>query len=152
MLEQEETTMIKHVLLVAVLEEMERLERQLETLFTTRPEDWQEIYTSTRRQVGLCITELVKLAKDDLAMTEDDGRRLREVFEAYRARIAEHQKRWPVEAIDLADPLCVESFRGLRKTSTEFKAVMRGLIDHSATVWTQAAGMADHPPQSPQET
>ncbi|MEJ2457332.1 MAG: hypothetical protein P8Y58_03965 [Novosphingobium sp.] len=121
--------MIKQVLLMAVLEEMERQEQKLETLFETRPEDWQEIYTSTRRQIKLCMIEMMGLAQDHLEMNEEDERNLREVAEAFRWRADKHRKRWPVESIDLSDELCVESFRKVRKTSTEFKAVVRALID-----------------------
>jgi hypothetical protein len=102
-------------------------------LFEKRPEDWQEIYAATRRQIGLCIGELVKLAQDDLNMTKEDEKHLREIFEAFRSQIARHQERWPVESIDLNDRLCVQSFQEVRKTSVEFKAVMHGLIDRYRT-------------------
>ncbi|NOW46551.1 hypothetical protein FHW96_002711 [Novosphingobium sp. SG751A] len=121
--------MIKHVLLIAVLEEMEKLEIKLGALFEKRPEDWQEIYAATRRQIKLCIAELAKLAHDDLDMSEKDTQRLREVSDAFHDQTVRHQERWPVERIDLADPLYVQSFQTLRKASTAFKAVMYGLIE-----------------------
>ncbi|MCJ2187592.1 hypothetical protein [Novosphingobium beihaiensis] len=122
--------MVKKVLLIAVLEEMERQEKKLETLFETRPEDWQEIYTSTRRQIRLCIIEMMNLAQDHLNMSEEDERNLREVAETFRWRVEKHQERWPVENINLDDELCVDSFRKVRRASTEFKAVVRALINH----------------------
>ena len=120
--------MIKHVLLIAILEEMERFEKKLEVLFESRPDEWQEIYTATRRQIQLCMTELVKLAQDDLCMSAADGEQLRKVFERFRVLVKEHQEGWPVESIDLGDRLCVQSFQNVRKASSEFKDFMRSLI------------------------
>jgi hypothetical protein len=121
--------MIKHVLLIAVLEEMERLEIKLGVLFDKRPEDWEEIYIATRRQIRLCMGELVNLARDDLELSEADAQHLGEVFASFHDQYAGHVARWPIESIDLADPVCVEAFHALREASGRFKSVLYGLVD-----------------------
>ena len=121
--------MIKHVLLQAVLTEMDRLAAKLQGLVRDRPDDWEELYASYRRQVGLCITEMVKLAQDDLAMSSEDDSRLRAVFDAYRESIATHQATFPVEAISFDDPAYVMSFGRVHDTFSSFKRVMTDVVE-----------------------
>lgn len=121
--------MIKHVLLKAVLTEMDRVAAKLQGLVQDKPDEWQELYASYRRQIGLCITEMVKLAQDDLAMSDEDDARLRSVFDAYRESIAAHQARFPVEAIALDDPGYVLSFGRVHDAFGSFKRVMTDLAE-----------------------
>lgn len=121
--------MKKHFLLTAVLVEMERLEQALEGVFDQPPEDWREIYASTRRQISLCITEMVALAQDELAMSSVDNRSLQEAASSFSARVKQHQQDWPLDIIDPDDPHCKKSFWEIRNASTAFKALMYAIID-----------------------
>lgn len=121
--------MIKHVLLMAVLTEMDRLAAKLQGLVETKPEEWQELYASYRRQIGLCMTELVNLAREDLALKESDDSKLRAALEQYRTRIARHQTVFPVSAIALDDPAYVMSFGQVHEAFAAFKVVMADLVD-----------------------
>lgn len=121
--------MVKHILLIAVLEELGRLEKKLGLLFSKRPEDWEEIYMATRRQIRLCMDELVRLAQDDLGLSEEDHRHLDEVFSSFRDGYVAHVERWPIERIDLADPVCLGDFQRLYEVSTQFKTVLHALVD-----------------------
>ena len=121
--------MIKHVLLMAVLSVLDRVAAKLQGLMAAQPEGWQELYASYRRQIDSCMTELVNLAQEDLALSDVDDSILRAVFEQYRARIANHQAEFPVSAIVLDDPAYVTSFGEVHKAFLGFKAVMADLVE-----------------------
>jgi hypothetical protein len=124
-----ESVMSQHYLLVAVLDEMDRLTSKLRGIVEAQPEDWKEGYTSYRRQLGLSITEMVKLAKHDLGMSREDAGTLKAEFEACRAAIARHQEAYPMEDIVLSAPGFIESFNRVDACFLGFRATMQRLIE-----------------------
>lgn len=121
--------MIKHILLNAVLDEMERLETRLVDVFEEKPAGWHETYASWRRQIILCVTEMFKLVQDDLTMADSDEQTLRAATETFCRRVEQHQRDWPVAQIDPDNPRCALSFHEVRHASTGFKTRLRGIID-----------------------
>ncbi|KPF93285.1 hypothetical protein IP81_03390 [Novosphingobium sp. AAP83] len=121
--------MIKHLLLIAVLEEMVRLASKVRQVGDLRHEGWEEDYGSYRRQLGLCLTEMVKLAQDDLEMRAEDAQVLQTTFEACRARIARHQVQFPLEAIVFDDPAYITSLNQVDAGFQDFKAMMLDLVE-----------------------
>lgn len=121
--------MSQHYLLVAVLEEMDRLASKLRHIVETRPEDWEEDYTSYRRQLGLCLTEMVKLAQHDLGMRKEDARVLRTTFDFCRAKIARHQAQYSMESLILHEREFIESFNQIDASFLEFKKMMLELVE-----------------------
>lgn len=121
--------MIKHILLNAVLDEMERLETRLVDVFEERPAGWHETYASLRRQITLCVAEMFKLVQDDLTMADNDEQALRAATETFCGRVEQHQRDWPMEQVDLDNPRCARPFHDVRHASTGFKTRMRSIID-----------------------
>lgn len=121
--------MVKHVLLMAVLDEMERLAQKLKALTDVQPDGWRELYTSYRRQLGLCVTEIVKLAQSDLVMSKADSSGLEAEMDECIASLAAHQSQYPIEGLVLDDPAYLMSFAQLHEAFHGFKAMMIDLID-----------------------
>lgn len=121
--------MSQHFVLVAVLKELDRLALEMTSIVQNSPEDWKESYASYRRQLGLCITEMVNLAKHDLGMSRQDSRVLKATVEVCRAKIARHQSLYPIDKIVLEAPDFLESFNRAHGGFIDFKAVMQDLIE-----------------------
>lgn len=121
--------MIKHLLLVAVLDEMDRIASRLRQVANMQSEDWKENYGSYRRQLGLCLTEMVNLAQDDLGMRYEDQQVLQTTFDACRAKIARHQAKFPLEALILQDPEYIASLNLVDGCFQDFKSTMLDLIE-----------------------
>lgn len=121
--------MSQHILLVAVLNEMDRLASELRSIVEFPPQDWKESYAAYRRQLGLCITEMVNLAKHDLGMSKQDSRVLKATVEVCRAKIARHQAVYPIEKIALDAPEFMSSFNRVNDCFIEFKSMMQDLIE-----------------------
>lgn len=121
--------MSQHYVLVAVLSEMERVAGRLRNIVETRPEDWKEDYSSYRRQLGLCLTEMVNLAQQDLGMRKEDARVLRTTFDSCRAKVARHQARYPIESLELHQDEFITSFNQIDAGFLEFKGVMLDLVE-----------------------
>jgi hypothetical protein len=121
--------MSQHYVLVAVLEEMERVAGRLRSIVETRPADWKEDYSSYRRQLGLCLTEMVNLARQDLGMRKEDARVLRTTFDFCRAKVARHQAQYPIESLLLHHDAFIASFNQIDAGFLEFKDVMLDLVE-----------------------
>lgn len=121
--------MSQHILLVAVLKEMNRLAIELKSIVEVPPQDWEESYAAYRRQLGLCITEMVNLAKHDLGMRKQDSRVLKATVEVWRAKIAQHQANYPIEKIVLDAPEFRSSFNRVYDCFTELKSIMQDLVE-----------------------
>ncbi|MCX7285948.1 MAG: hypothetical protein NTX28_18245 [Novosphingobium sp.] len=121
--------MSRHYLLVAVLDEMDRVASKLRHIVEDRPEDWEDDYATYRRQLGLCFTEMVKLAENDLGMRKEDARVLRTTFDFCRAKLARHQARYPIESLVLHEREFIESFNQIHAGFLEFKSMMLELVE-----------------------
>ena len=121
--------MSQHYLIVAVLQEMDRIGLALQNIVETQPEDWKEGYASYRRQLGLSITELVNLARQDLGLSKKDGRFLNVALETSCAAIARHQEAHPLDDLSSITPEFVESFNQTNDCCVGFRSAMQLLVE-----------------------
>lgn len=127
--------MSQHIVLTAVLKELDRLALELRSIVEDQPEDWKKSYASYRRQLGLCITEMVNLANHDLGLNKRDARVLKATVEVCRAKLARHQEQHPIETLVLDGPDFMASFNRVHDCFIEFKTVMQDLIERYEVDW-----------------
>jgi hypothetical protein len=130
--------MSQHCVLVVVLKELDRLSLELRSIVEHQPEDWKKSYASYRRQLGLCITEMVNLVNHDLGLSRRDARVLKATVEVCRAKLSRHQEQHPIDSLVLDGPDFMASFDRVHDCFIEFKTVMLDLIERYEVDWKLA--------------
>ena len=94
--------MSEHAAVLTALEGLERIRNRINALPRDNVQGWKQQYIAMRRELQTGFAAFSKAVDTWLASGGDgiDARRLRELAGAYRSRLAEHQARFPVVAID----------------------------------------------------